>query len=191
MGKMDGITSEQFDLVKSILEKMCPVYVEENLLGARWSKLLINAVFSGLGTVIGGTFGDVANNKKSKEVAVRCMKECILVGEASGTKFVSVQGKDISKLFFYKSGFKKFIAKIIVPIAIKKHKNIVPSMLQDLRNNKPCEVDAINGIVCEFGRMYNVETPFNDRIVEIIKKIERNELQLEYNNINLFNDLLK
>ena len=58
MGKMDGITDEQVRLVKQLLETMCPVYVEDNLIGARWSKLLINATFSGLGTVIGGLFGD-------------------------------------------------------------------------------------------------------------------------------------
>ena len=57
MGKMEGITDEQFETVKGLLEKMCPVHFEENLLGARWSKLLINATFSGLGTVVGGVFG--------------------------------------------------------------------------------------------------------------------------------------
>ena len=35
MGKMDGITDEQFNKVKKILELMCPVEVEDNLIGAR------------------------------------------------------------------------------------------------------------------------------------------------------------
>lgn len=56
---------------------MCPVYEEKNLLGARWSKLLINATFSGLRTVVGGTFGDVLENSGARKLAVRCMKECI------------------------------------------------------------------------------------------------------------------
>ena len=59
MGKMDGVSDEQFKMVKDILELMCPVEFEENLIGARWSKLLINATFSGLGTVVGGTFGSI------------------------------------------------------------------------------------------------------------------------------------
>ena len=37
MGKMKGITDDQFNMVKDILELMCPVYEETNLLGARWS----------------------------------------------------------------------------------------------------------------------------------------------------------
>lgn len=35
MGKMEGITDEQFNKVKSVLELMCPVEMEDNLLGAR------------------------------------------------------------------------------------------------------------------------------------------------------------
>ena len=77
MGGMKGISKDKLNEVKSLLEKMCPVYIEDNLIGARWSKLLINATYSGLGTALGGTFGDVSGKKLPRKVAVRCMKECI------------------------------------------------------------------------------------------------------------------
>lgn len=191
MGKMDGITDEQYEMVKNLLELMCPVHLEENLIGARWSKLLINATFSGLGTVIGGTFGDVANNKEAKQVAIRCIKEVIDVGRAMGTNFAPVQGKDITKLFYYTNPVKRAIGTLIIPIAMKKHSAIVPSMLQDIRNGKACEIDAINGVVCEWGKKLNVPTPINDRIVEVVKKEEAGHLKCEYENIKLFADLIK
>ena len=190
MGKMDGISDEQFRKVKDLLEKMCPVHEETNLIGARWSKLLINATFSGLGTVVGGAFGDVSENKDAKKIAVRCMKECIDVGHAAGASFAPVQGKDITKLFYYKNAMKYAVALFLLPIAMKKHRAIVPSMLQDLRGGKPCEVDAINGIVCENGRKFGVKTPINDRIVAVIKKIEAGKLKAQAANIRLFDDLL-
>lgn len=77
-----------------------------------------------------------------------------------------------------------------MPIAMKKHRNIEPSMLQDLKHGKSCEVDAINGVVCEWGRKCGVPTPVNDRIVEVIKKEQNGELKLEKSNIQLFADLL-
>ena len=190
MGKMPGISDEQFTMVKNLLELMCPVHEEENLIGARWSKLLINATFSGLGTVMGGVFGDVYENKDARKIALRCMKECIDVGHAAGVKFAPVQGKDITKLFYYKNSVKKAFGLFLMPIAMKKHRNIEPSMLQDLKNGKPCEVDSINGIVCEWGRKKNVPTPVNDLIVEVIKKEQNGELKLEASNINLFKDLI-
>lgn len=190
MGGMQGVSDAKLAEVRSLLEKMCPVAVEDNLLGARWSKLLINATFSGLGTVVGGVFGDVSEKKDARRVAVRCMKECIDVGHAAGATFAPVQGKDLTKLFYYKNSFKRAIAKLLVPIAMKKHRAIEPSMLQDLKKGKPCEIDAINGVVCEWGRKCGVPTPINDRIVEIVKKEQAGELPLEEKNIRFFDDLL-
>ena len=190
MGKLDGITDEQVKMVKDLLELMCPVHEEENLMGARWSKLLINATFSGLGTVVGGVFGDVSEDKDAQKVAIRCMKECIDVGHATGTEFAPVQGKNIVGLFYYKGALKRALGCKLLPIAMKKHRLIEPSMLQDLKKGKPCEIDAINGVVCEFGRKHNVPTPINDKIVEIIKKIQDGELKAEKANIRLFDDIL-
>ncbi len=190
MGKMNGITDEQFKTVKDLLELMCPVHEETNLMGARWSKLLINATFSGLGTVVGGVFGDVSEDKDGKKVAIRCMKECIDVGHAAGVTFAPVQGKNIVGLFYYKNALKRLFGCALLPIAMKKHRLIEPSMLQDLKKGKPCEVDAINGVVCEFGKKYGVPTPINDRIVEIIKRIQSGELKADKQNLRLFDGLL-
>ncbi len=190
MGKLDGITDEQVKMVKDLLELMCPVHEEENLMGARWSKLLINATFSGLGTVVGGVFGDVSEDKDAQKVAIRCMKECIDVGHATGTEFAPVQGKNIVGLFYYKGALKRALGCKLLPIAMKKHRLIEPSMLQDLKKGKPCEIDAINGVVCEFGRKHNIPTPINDKIVEIIKKIQNGELKAEKANIRLFDNIL-
>ena len=190
MGKMDGITDEKFKEVKELLELMCPVHEESNLIGARWSKLLINATFSGLGTVVGGVFGDVSEDKAGQKVAIRCMKECIDVGHASGVEFAPVQGKNIVGLFYYKNAIKRAIGCMLLPIAMKKHRDIEPSMLQDLKKSKPCEVDAINGVICDFGKKYGVPTPINDKIVEIIKKIQAGELKADKSNLALFDDIL-
>ena len=187
MGRMEGITDEQMSLVKSLLETMCPVDVEEDLLGVRWSKLLINATFSGLGTVMGGRFGDVSESREARPIALACMKECMDVGHAAGAVFAPVQGKDITKLFYYRGSLKKAFASFLMPIAMKKHRRIEPSMLQDMKKGKPCEIDAINGVVCEWGRKTGIPTPVNDRIVEIVKKEQNGELPLSPDNLKLFN----
>ena len=172
MGSMPGIPENKLEKVKSMLEKMCPVVIENNLPGARWSKLLINATFSGLGTVMGGTFGDVTRNPEARNLAASCMKEVIDVGRAAGIIFAPVQGKDLVSLFYWSNPFRKALAKLIMPIAMKKHAAIEPSMLQDLKKHKPCEIDAINGVVCRWGRKEGIPTPVNDRIVKMIHEIQ-------------------
>ena len=69
---------------------------------------------------------------------------------------------------------------------MKKHRDIVPSMLQDIRNDKKCEIEAINGVVCEYGKKCNVATPYNDKIVEIVKQINDGKLKAQASNLELF-----
>lgn len=186
MGSMPGIPEEKLARVKALLEKMCPVEIETNLPGARWSKLLINATFSGLGTVMGGTFGDVTADPKARDLAASCMKEVIDVGRASGVTFAPVQGKNIVSLFYWTNPVKKALAKLIMPIAMKKHAAIEPSMLQDLKKGKPCEIGAINGVVCERGKKAGVPTPVNDRIVELVTEIQEGKRKPSPENLKDF-----
>ena len=59
-------------------------------------------------------------------------------------------------------------------------------MLQDIEKGKKCEVDAINGVVCDFGRKVGCPTPMNDKVVEIIHRIEAGELKPSFDNVRLF-----
>lgn len=63
---------------------------------------------------------------------------------------------------------KKKIAFMLIPIAMKKHARLISSMLQDLRAGKKCEIDFINGVVCEYGERCGVSTPFNARTVSLV-----------------------
>ena len=110
-------------------------------------------------------------------------------GHAAGAEFAPVQGKNITALFYYKSAIKRMFATALIPIAMRKHRAIEPSMLQDIKKGKPCEIDSINGIVCEWGRRYGVPTPFNDRIVKIVKECEKGKWDPSPSNIHIFDDL--
>ena len=169
-----------------LLEKMGPVDVDENFIGTRWSKLLINAAFSGMSTVLGCTFGEAAGPKDSRRIVQRIIKECIDVCDASGIRIEPVQGKDIVKLLDYRNSFKKAVSFFIIPIAIRKHALLKASMLQDIERGKKTEVDSINGAVCAQGRKVGVPTPCNDKVVEIIHLIENGNLKADRSNLSLF-----
>lgn len=186
LGAISTKRNKHFDTVKSLLEKMGTVDVEENFLGTRWSKLLINASFSGMSAVLGCTFGEAAGPRASRRVVQALIKECIDVCKAGGIRIEPVQGKDIVKLLDYSSPIKKAFSSFIIPIAIRKHAKLKASMLQDLEKGKLTEVDAINGAVSDYGRKVGCPTPMNDKVVEIIHRIERGELQPSAENLSLF-----
>lgn len=186
LGSISASRNRHFDKVKQLLELMGKVDVEENFIGTRWSKLLINASFSGMSAVLGCTFGEAAKPKASRRIVQALIKECIDVCKAGGIRIEPVQGKDIVKLLDYNNALKKAFSFFIIPIAIRKHAALKASMLQDLEKGKLTEVDAINGAVSAFGRKVGCPTPMNDRVVDIIHRIERGELSPSFDNLKYF-----
>ena len=186
LGSISQKRSRHFAKVKEMLEMMGTVEVEENFIGTRWSKLLINAAFSGMSAVLGCTFGEAAGPKESRRIVQALIKECIDVCATGGIRIEPVQGKDIVKLLDYKGSLKKAISFFIIPIAIRKHAKLKASMLQDLEKGKLTEVDAINGSVADYGRKVGCPTPMNDKVVEIIHKIEKGELKPGFDNLKFF-----
>lgn len=186
LGSISERKHPYFDTVKTLLEHMGTVDVEENFLGTRWSKLLINAAFSGMSAVLGCTFGEAAGPKESRRIVQALIKECIDVCQAGGIRIEPVQGKDIVKLLNYTNPLKRAFSFFIIPIAIRKHAKLKASMLQDLEKGKLTEVDAINGAVSAYGRKVGCPTPMNDRVVEIIHRIEQGELCPCRENLRLF-----
>ena len=186
LGAISAKQSKHFNQVKELLELMGKVDVEENFIGTRWSKLLINAAFSGMSAVLGCTFGEAAGPKESRRIVQALIKECIDVCKKGGIRIEPVQGKDIVKLLDYSHPLKRAFSFFIIPIAIRKHAKLKASMLQDLEKGKLTEVDAINGAVSDYGRRVGCPTPMNDKVVEIIHRIEKGELKPDFSNLKYF-----
>lgn len=187
LGAISPQRSKHFNKVKELLELMGKVDVEENFIGTRWSKLLINAAFSGMSAVLGCTFGEAAGPRESRRIVQTLIKECIDVCQAGGIRIEPVQGKDIVKLLNYTNALKRAFSFFIIPIAIRKHAKLKASMLQDLEKGKLTEVDAINGAVSDYGRKVGCPTPMNDRVVKIVHRIEQGELRPSFDNLQYFN----
>jgi len=186
VGKMPGVPSGRAMEVRNMLNKVCRVHYENNLIGARWTKLLINCSLSVPNAIIGGTFGDVFDGpKKNQNVCLEAMKECIKVGHAEGAKLSSVQGEDFVKDFYYYGPITKAIARKRLPYILRNHRNIRSAVLQDVQKGRPSEEDAINGYIVECGKKHGIETPVNAKILEIVHKIQKGDLKIDANNIEL------
>ena len=139
--------------------------------------------------VIGGTFGDVVHHKESLRCAQNIANECIRVADAAGIHMEKMQGFSLDKLLRFQSGFKRTLLVPVYKVLVKPHRLLRASMLQDLEKGKPCEIDSINGVVCAMGKKYGVKTPFNDKVVEIIKGIEDGKYTYQYKNVEQFRPL--
>lgn len=79
-----------------------------------------------------------------------------------------IQGADIRFLYF--KNREEFLQKEpIIQLIYKPHRELIASMLQDIRNGRPCEIDSINGAIAEWAKRYGVSSPVNDQVVALIK----------------------
>ena len=162
------------------------VKATDNLEGARWSKLAVNAAFSGLSVLTGLTFGEVAKRRKSRKLALGILRECMAVAKAQGVTLAKMQGHDMEKLLGGNTPFRKLIAYMVLPFAMKSHKKLVSGMLKDVQNGRCCEIDFVDGIVVETGEKAGVQTPLCRKAVEIVHGIEEGVYKISYQNVDLF-----
>ncbi|MFA6843339.1 MAG: ketopantoate reductase family protein [Bacilli bacterium] len=186
LGSLEKTPNKKINDVKNLLELMGPAEIDDNFVGARWTKLLINSSFSGLGTTLNYTFGDVCKDKKARHIVQLLMKECLDVAKAKGIELSPVQGKDVRKVFDYNNKFKKWLGFQIIPIAMKKHYAIRPSLIYDLERGKTTEVDFINGSVVSAGKECGVPTPMNAKVVKLVHLIEDGTVSAHKDNVKYF-----
>ena len=176
LGAHGPVPPSAVDAVKMEMSRICEIEPVENLIGVRWTKLIVNATMSGMSTVIGGTFGDVLDNEKALTCVAHIGDEAIRAAAAAGIRLEPMQGHDINILAFKTAedmNFRREIYKLL----FGPHRNLRASMLQDLDRGVRTEIDAINGVICETGRSHGVPTPVNDGVVAVVHDAETGKVR--------------
>lgn len=62
-------------------------------------------------------------------------------------------------------------------------------MIQDLEKGRKTEVDCINGVVCQKGREAGFPTPYNDKVVELIKEEEKTGKLHDFSYLSRFDSI--
>lgn len=176
--------------VKEIFEHMCPIHLVTNLPGARWTKLMVNCTFSGVSASLGANFGQILDSEEAMRVLAYVAKECIDVGDAAGYHMEPTLGHDLHGELYFDVEANRVAKTMPIYLDIwDHHRALRASMLMDLENGRKCEIDAINGVVCDMGRKVGVATPMNDKIREIVHGIMDGKYQYTFENLSMFRPL--
>ncbi len=190
VGSLEGPVNDRVKMVQEVLSAFCLANVTDNLMGVRWTKLIMNATYSALGTCFGYTFGEVSDDDKAVKLALRIGKEIIDVCAELGITLEEYEGFDFYKA--HKRGNAKTNSESIQVIRNlwKGHEPGEASMLQDLKRGKKCEVQQICGVVAAEGRNVGIPTPVTDKCIEVITKIQDGELTYCADNMKFFEEYL-
>ena len=174
VGEPDGVTRDRTRRLAEALGTVADVRVTQNIRGQVWSKLLVNSALSGLGAISGLLYREVVADPAGREAALAVWREGYDVGLAQGIALDEVLGVPAEALVV-RDPEDRSRADEALEVAMGYAGATKASMLQDLERGAKTEVDVINGGVVEKGREYGVQTPLNERVVELMHAMERDE----------------
>jgi 2-dehydropantoate 2-reductase len=186
IGEIDGSIGDRIKAVAAVLENMGPVTITDNLMGARWLKVMFNSCWSGMSAALGCTFGEIIDDPKASACMSYIASEAVAVCRASGYEMPYFWGQDMTAMGIIdtEDAFRKS-QKIFYDL-VSKMRPAKASMLQDLEKGRVTEVGMINGYICSEGKKAGIATPFCDTVVKVVREIEAGTLPLRFENLNRF-----
>ena len=119
------------------------------------AKLLYNCALNPLGAILGVPYGALAENPDTRAIMDRVIHETVAVIHAIGVNIPWADAGSYRQLFYER----------LVPVTAQHR----ASMLQDLENGKPTEVEALVGYVSAKGREAAIPTPACDLLAGLVR----------------------
>ncbi|MDD2605209.1 MAG: 2-dehydropantoate 2-reductase, partial [Desulfobacteraceae bacterium] len=185
VGRLDGSTDVRLEAVRDMLNAVAPTRISNNILGELYSKLIVNSCINSLGVIAGVPLGQLLAVKKIREVFIAIMTEAVAVADAMGLTVPPGGGGKLDyHHFLAQTGWPGNLRRhLMIRLIGFKYRRIRSSSLQSLERGRKTEVDFLNGYICRQGRRYQVPTPVNDAVVEMIHEIEAGTRPISMSNL--------
>ncbi|MHC4829122.1 MAG: ketopantoate reductase family protein [Planctomycetota bacterium] len=185
IGRLDGKDDPRLEQLATLLEPVGPVRCTENLRGARWSKLAINAAISTLGTIGGTRLGALLRHRFVRRVALEIMTEAVQVAQAAGAHLEKVAGTlDLGWIALKDDerrsrGSASLVAKHTVLLAVgTRYRRLRSSMLRAIERGRKPAVDFLNGEIVDRAKALGIPAPINELARDLVHAIARGEVSL-------------
>ncbi|NOR24382.1 MAG: 2-dehydropantoate 2-reductase [Desulforhopalus sp.] len=128
-------------------------HLTDNILARLWAKLFVNAGINALTAILGCKNGDLLTLPGIDRRMEAAVDEAIQIAKEKNIPIMDEPHQTTR-------------------IVCRKTAKNVSSMLQDVRNKRRTEIDAINGAVVTLGKESGIDTPENSRLYNQIKELE-------------------
>ncbi|MGD9161689.1 MAG: ketopantoate reductase C-terminal domain-containing protein, partial [Desulfobacteraceae bacterium] len=119
-----------------------------------WSKLIVNVGINALTAITGLKNGRLPEYEGSLAIIKEAVTEAVAVSKAKNINLA----------------FDNPLEKVLE--VCRNTAGNIASMLQDVINKRPTEVDFINGAICKQGEKEGIPTPVNRILTDLVKTIQ-------------------
>lgn len=135
-----------------------PTKPTKEIAGYLWQKVMYNSALNPLSALLGITYGELAENRYTREIMQQVIREIYQVAQAYQIKLNISDPEEYLMKFFNQE----------VP-ATAAHRS---SMLQAIEAGKRVDIDALNGAIVNLAHRKNMVIPTNEILTSLIKTKE-------------------
>ncbi len=160
--------------IQALLRPALPVTVTDNIVGAKWTKLLANAMGNSLDAMTGLSLAVGMRHPGLQRIGVRLLREGLAVAQAAGVRLEPLPGFPVVA-FKAILGSPLPVASAFLGRAVRKGRSAdsMTSTLQSLRRGRRTEIDYLSGEIVRVGRELGLPTPCTALAVELVHEVER------------------
>ena len=167
-----SLTADMDNRIPEILELLKysgKVAHTENILSAKWMKLIVNAMTMGPRSILGLRAVEAMDVDGMRELALKIGEEALLIGQKMGFRPEPIFGlkqKDIEQS-------NRLLELLLDKIINDVGPHARDAVLQDHLKGRLSEVDLINGLIWKEGKKHGIDCMYNKRVCEITEKIQK------------------
>ncbi len=187
VGAFDPAHADRVEEVAEVLRHAGRVDIADDIISAKWMKLIVNAMTMGLKAIVDATNEQIFKlngpeyAQAAREISLRSGEEALAAGQSLGYRIVPVFGLTPEQVGNTNALLETLLEKIVHDVG----PTAINTVLQDHMKGRYSEVDLINGLVADECRRAGRLSPVNDAIVEITRRIHAGELKPDAANLDL------
>ena len=187
VGELDGSMTERLAEVADLLGHSARVSVTDNILGAKWTKLVANSMTMGPFSLFGLKNWDAAALPGMTEISLAIGRESAAVGAALGHNLEPIFGLTAED-------FTGSDDQVLITAMRTLHKHVgreaTTATVQDQLKGRRTELEHITGLVVRKGREVGVPTPINDAVLDLGRQIGAGTRSMDPSNLDILKSML-
>ena len=188
IGEAFGRNGQRVRDIQALLNRAIRTSISENIQGVHWTKLLVNNLANGLEAMTGLSLKECMRHAGLRRIGIMTLKEGYQVIQKAGFHTAPLPGVPAPILEFLLHSPVQIGAGTLK--LVMGSSRTLSSTLQSLRRGRPTEIDFLNGEIVKLGQQVGLAAPYNARVVEIVKGVEKSrQFHTPDELINLFQAL--
>ena len=186
VGSFHPATAGREEEVVELLSCAGACEVSDDILAAKWMKLVSNCTTLATTACLGRTIMDAETVPGMREFMLRAGEEALDIGDALGLERRPIFGLSERDVADSNRLVETMLDKLLSGFVLPNTKGVV---LQDWEKGRKSELEDLTGHVALKARELGKTAPACEAVVELARRIERGELEPGVENLALLNDL--